>query len=111
MVLAHDGRKLTEKMLDTPKGASFQFLNSQAKGYEQIKEPVLGCSQKEILQNITVLGKTEYLLEYRNNKLEKMEGGSRTSSTYSPQFFECLERAFTEFRPETSQDVKISIQL
>jgi hypothetical protein len=111
LILAQDGRKLTEKMQDIQKVVSFQFLNTQASGYEQIKEPVLDCSQKEILQHITVLGKTEYILEYKNRKLEKMEGGSRTSSTYSPQFFECLEKAFTDFRPETSKDVKISVKL
>ncbi len=111
LILAHDGRKLTEKMLDTQKVVSFQFLNSQATGYEQIKEPVLSCSQKEVLQNITVLGKTEYLLEYKNKKLQKMEGGARSASTYSPQFFECLEKAFSEFKPDSAQDIQISVQI
>lgn len=111
LVLAQDGRKLTEQMTEIQKTALFQYSNPKATGFEEIKEPVLECQQREIIQNRTLLGKTEYKLLYRNGHLSKMSGGARSTSTYSPQFYECVENAFTQFHPDPEQEVKLSVTL
>lgn len=111
LVLAQDGRKLTEKMQEIQKSVFFQYFNTQAIGFEQIKDPVLECQQRELIQNRTLLGKTEYRLLYKNGNLSKMSGGARSTSTYSPQFFECVEKAFTQFHPEAKQEVKLAVTL
>ena len=111
LVLAQDGRKLTEKMQDIQSVVLFQYSHEQPHGFDDIKAPVLECQQKEIIQNHTTLGKTQYNLIYQKGNLSKMMGGSRATNTYSPQFFECVEKAFTQFHPPAEKDIKLAVTL
>lgn len=108
LVFAMDGRKLTENMKEIQPDVSFHFHSPQPPAnVAELKEPVLDCYRRETIQNHTLLGKTEYELSYRNGRLEKMTPGSRSSNTFSPQFFECLDKAFQDYRPAGAVNLKV----
>lgn len=110
LVFAMDGRKMNEKMQDIQKDVSFHFQSPHPPANSsELKEPVIECYRKETIQNHTLLGTTEYQATYQNGKLLKMTPGSRSANTYSPQFFECIERALSDYRPPGSVSLKIGL--
>jgi hypothetical protein len=111
LVHAQDGKKLTEKMQDIQKVALFHFSANQPDGFESFKKSVMDCEQKELTQNHTVLGKTEYQLTYQHSKLQKMTGGARNTATFSPSFYECVEKTFQSYQPQNSGELKVTVSL
>jgi len=108
---SYTGVKISKEMMQWIRSETVSYRARGISSSSKISSPSLNkCFDEELPRNLFFLGQCKTEVSYLKGKMTKFKILSNTS-TYSPDFLNCLKEEFIKFNPKINEEIVYTISL